>query len=85
MDYETAELITDIVMEMRKETVQFSKDLGLKGAVELAQRIQMGSDISMRELFEDNLVNSLTTYENNVEKRDGKLYTKLMAIVDQNI
>jgi MoxR-like ATPase len=85
LDYETAELVTDAVMDMRKEAMTFSKDLGLKGAVELAQRIQMGSDISMRELFEDNLVNPLTTYENNVERNNGKLYTKLMSIVDQYV
>jgi len=85
LDYETAELITDAVMEMRTEATKFSKDLGLKGAVELAQRIQMGSNIPLRELFEDNIVNPLTTYENNVEKRDGKLYTKLMSVVDKYV
>jgi len=85
LDYETAELITNIVEEMRPEAIKFSKDLGLKGAVELAQRIRMGTDIPMRELFEDNIVNPLTTYENNIERRDGKLYTKLMNIVDKYI
>lgn len=85
LDYETAELITDAIMKMRKGATKFSKDLGLKGAVELAQRIQMGSDIPLRELFEDNIVNPLTTYENNVEKRDGKLYTKLMNVVDKYV
>ncbi len=85
LDYETAELITDVVEEMRPEARKFSKDLGLKGAVELAQRIRMGTDISMRELFEDNIVNPLTTYENNIERRDGKLYTKLMNIVDKYV
>jgi MoxR-like ATPase len=85
LDYETAELITDALTEMRGEARKFSKDLGLKGAVELAQRIKMGTDISMRELFEDNIVNPLTTYENNIEKKDGKLYTKLMGIVDKYV
>jgi len=85
LDYETAEIITDALTEMRGEARKFSKDLGLKGAVELAQRIKMGTDITMRELFEDNLVNPLTTYENNIEKKDGKLYTKLMEIVDKYI
>ncbi len=85
LDYETAELITDVVEEMRPEARKFSKDLGLKGAVELAQRIRMGTDIQMRELFEDNIVNPLTTYENNIERRDGKLYTKLMNIVDKYV
>ena len=70
---------------MRTESRKFSKDLGLKGAVELAQRITMGTDIPMKELFEDNIINPLTTYENNIEKKDGKLYTKLMNIVDKNI
>jgi len=70
---------------MRTDATKFSKDLGLKGAVELAQRIRMGTDISIRELFEDNIVNPLTTYENNIEKRDGKLYTKLMDIVDKYV
>ena len=83
LDYETAELITDVLVEMRTEARKFSKDLGLKGAVELAQRIRMGTDISMRALFEDNIVNPLTTYENNVERKDGKLYTKLMSIVNK--
>ena len=45
----------------------------------------MGTDIPMRELFEDNIVNPLTTYENNIERRDGKLYTKLMSIVDKYV
>jgi len=85
LDYETAELITDVVEEMRPEARKFSKDLGLKGAVELAQRIRMGTDIPMRELFEDNIVNPLTTYENNIERKDGKLYTKLMNIVDKYV
>ncbi len=85
LDYETAELITDAVEEMRREARKFSKDLGLKGAVELAQRIRMGTNIPMRELFEDNIVNPLTTYENNIERRDGKLYTKLMDIVDKYV
>lgn len=85
LDYETAELITDVVEEMKPEARKFSKDLGLKGAVELAQRITMGTDISMRELFEDNIVNPLTTYENNIERRDGKLYTKLMNIVEKYV
>jgi hypothetical protein len=85
LDYETAEIITKIIEEMRKEAMTFSKDLGLKGAVELAQRIMMGTDIPMRELFEDNVVNPLTTYENNIERRDGKLYSKLMGIVDANV
>lgn len=85
LDYETAELITDVVEEMRPESRKFSKDLGLKGAVEFAQRINMGTDIPMRELFEDNIVNPLTTYENNIERRDGKLYTKLMNIVDKYV
>lgn len=83
LDYETAELITDAIFDMREETVKFSKDLGLKGAVELSQRLVMGSDIPMRALFEDNIVNPLTTYENNIERRDGKLYSKLMEIVDK--
>ncbi|MHA1865243.1 MAG: AAA family ATPase [Candidatus Heimdallarchaeaceae archaeon] len=85
LNYETAELITDVVEEMRPEARKFSKDLGLKGAVELAQRIRIGTDISMRELFEDNIINPLTTYENNIERRDGKLYTKLMNIVDKYV
>lgn len=85
IDYDTAELITDVVGEMRIEASKFSKDLGLKGAVELAQRIRMGTDISMRELFEDNIVNPLTTYENNIERKDGKLHTKLMNIVDKYV
>ena len=70
---------------MRGEARKFSKDLGLKGAVELVQRIKMGTDISMRELFEDNIINPLTTYEDNIEKKDGKLYTKLMEIVDKYV
>ncbi len=85
LDYETAEIITDVVEEMRPEARKFSKDLGLKGAVELAQRIRMGTDIPMRELFEDNIVNPLTTYENNIERKDGKLYTKLMKIVNKYV
>lgn len=85
IDYETAELITDAVEEMRVEARKFSKDLGLKGAVELARRIKMGTDISIRDLFEDNIVNPLTTYENNIERKDGKLYTKLMGVVDKYI
>ncbi|MBI2044859.1 AAA family ATPase [Candidatus Pacearchaeota archaeon] len=85
LDYETAELITDAVEEMRPEARKFSRDLGLKGAVELAQRIIMGTTIPMRELFEDNIVNPLTTYENNIERRDGKLYTKLMDIVNKYV
>ena len=81
LDYETAELVTDAMFEMRKEAMSFSKDLGLKGAVELSQRLVMGSDTPLRALFEDNIVNPLTTYENNIERRDGKLYSKLMEIV----
>ena len=71
--------------EMPMFKTPFSKDLGLKGAIELAQRINTGTDISMRELFEDNIVNPLTTYENNIERKDGKLYTKLMDILDKHI
>ncbi|MFH1073377.1 MAG: hypothetical protein V1743_08160, partial [Nanoarchaeota archaeon] len=85
LDYATAELITDALIEMRIEARKFSKDLGLKGAVELAQRIHMGTDIPLRALFEDNMVNPLTTYENNIEKRDGKLYGALMGIVDKYV
>jgi MoxR-like ATPase len=85
LDYETAEIITDALIEMREEAMKFSKDLGLKGAVELAQRINMGTEISMKKLFEDNIVNPLTTYENNIEKKNGKLYTKLMEIVGKYV
>lgn len=85
LDYETAELITDVIEEMRAEAGKFSKDLGLKGAVELAQRISMQTDIPMRELFEDNIVNPLTTYESSVNRKDGKLYAKLMEIVEKHI
>lgn len=85
LDYETAELITDATERMRVDARKFSKDLGLKGSVELAQRIVMGTGISMRELFEDNVVNPLTTYENSTERDDVKLHTKLMSIVDEYV
>ena len=60
---------------MRGAANQESKDLGLKGAVEIAQRIASRSEVPLRNLFEDNIVNPITTYENNIERRDGKLYS----------
>jgi MoxR-like ATPase len=85
LDYSTAETLTDVVIEMRKEAETFSKDLGLKGVVEIAQRIKMKTDIPLRSLFEDNIVNPLTTYESRSDTSGSALYTKLMAIVDKHI
>ncbi len=85
LDYDTAELITNVVMDMREAGEKFSKDLGLKGAVEVAQRIKMKKDIPLRNLLEDNIVNPITTYENHARKEDGKLYGELMGIVDKYV
>jgi MoxR-like ATPase len=84
LDYETAETIAKAVFEMRAEARKFSKDLGLGGAVELAKRINMGTEIPMKKLYEDNVVNPLTTYEDS-SGGNGKLHSKLMEIVDKYV
>jgi len=85
LNYDKAELISKALVEMRQEAGKFSKDVGLKGAVELAQRLVMGTDISMKDLFLDNVVNPLTTYENHITTGAGKLYKKLSDIVDKYV
>jgi hypothetical protein len=85
LDYDTAELITNAVFEMRAKAKKFSKDLGLGGAVEIAQRIRMGTEISMKKLFEENIVNALTTYEASDEGTKGGLHTELMKIVEKYV
>ncbi|MBS3075027.1 AAA family ATPase [Candidatus Pacearchaeota archaeon] len=83
LDYETAELITKVTAEMRDESRSFSKDLGLKGPVEVAQRIMSGTEIPLRSLFEESVVNPITTYENDVDSGNGRLHSKLMKILDK--
>ena len=75
LEYEDAELITNITFEMRKIAKEFDKDLGLKGAVEVAQRISMGTEIPIVQLIEDSIVNPLITYEN------GEMKKKLLDVV----
>ncbi len=60
---------------MRKIAKEFDKDLGLKGAVEVAQRISMGTEIPIVQLIEDSIVNPLITYEN------GEMKKKLLDVV----
>jgi len=83
LDYKTAETITDIMTEMRSEAGAFSKDLGLKGAVEIAQRLKMKTGIPLRNLFEDNIINPLTTYEKSADNSQNPLYTKLTSVLDK--
>jgi MoxR-like ATPase len=83
LDYPTAEIIATALEEMRPIARSHSKDLGLKGAVDIAQLLAAGNKTPLKELFEDNIINPITTYENNIEKKDGKLYTKLMEVVNK--
>lgn len=84
LDYETAELITNVTSDMRDESRSFSKDLGLKGPVEVAQRIVSGTEIPLRNLFEESVVNPITTYEDNVESgTNGRLHSKLLSVLDK--
>ena len=75
LEYEYAELITNTIFEMRDIAKEFDKDLGLKGAVEVAQRISIGTEIPFEQLIEDSVVNPLITYEN------GAMKAKLMEVV----
>jgi len=84
LDYETAQLIADVTSEMRGEARTFSKDLGLKGPVEVAQRVVGGTEIPLRNLFEESVVNPITTYEDNVESgTNGRLHSKLVSVLDK--
>ncbi len=84
LDYATAETLADIVIACRDEAKKFSKDVGLKGIVEIAQRVAMKSDLSLRDLCEDQLVNPLATYE-EVGGGNGKLSAQLMKIIDKYV
>lgn len=90
LDIDTVQRITKIIIEMRKGdgaawggVHKHHKDLGLKGAVEVAQRLVMGTGIPFRDLFKDIVVNPLTTYENNIAEGGSKLYKDLMKVVDK--
>ena len=84
IDYQTAQTIADMVDDMRKQIFKNKepKDLGLKGPVDVAQSINRNSPISCRELVEDMIVNPITTYEDNIDKNNGRLYSQLMEICD---
>ena len=83
LDYETAELITKVTMDMRDKTRAFSKDLGLKGPVEVAQRIMSGTEIPLRNIFEESVVNPITTYEDDIDSGNGKLHGKLVEVLEK--
>jgi len=80
LDVATAETLASAVSEMRDKAKTFSKDLGLKGPVEVAQRIVAGSEIPMIKLLEEGVINPITTYESESDANNGKLHSKLMEI-----
>lgn len=82
LDYSTAESITETLFLMRDAAAKYSRDLGLRGAVEVAQRLMMGTNISMEKLFETYIINPLTTYESSVKKSEGTLYSDLIKIIE---
>ncbi|MBI5065506.1 AAA family ATPase [Candidatus Woesearchaeota archaeon] len=73
-----AGILSQAVEDLREVARRAHKDLGLKGLVRAARRLTKGTDIPLITLLEEEVVNPLTTYENNIEKKDGKLYTALM-------
>lgn len=58
-----AEVLTDLVFETRNVLGKYQKDLGLRGAVRIAQDIYSGTEQSFVRLVEAHLINPKTTYE----------------------
>ena len=79
LDEETIILITDLIFDMRGVLTSYKKDMGLRGAVEVAQALQ-GSNQPIKKLIQVHMVNPKSTYEN-----DTTLYKKLMEKVDKRI
>ena len=79
LDNETVTLITDLLFDMREILTGYKKDMGLRGAVEVAQALQE-SNQSIRKLIQVHMINPKSTYENDIS-----LYKKLMEKVDKRI
>ncbi len=83
IEYDTAEMISSVLDEMRGKVHTYNKDLGLKGAVEVAQRIASGTNITQRDLFRDMVINPLVTYENDIAHGGGQMAKELMEVVEK--
>lgn len=79
LDDEIIISITDLVFDMREILTSYKKDMGLRGAVEVAQAIQE-SNQPIKKLIQVHMVNPKSTYEN-----DAVLYKKLMEKVNKRI
>lgn len=80
VDEQIAEMLTDITIEMREILVAHGeKDMGLRGAIEVANALMANTDQYLRNLIEVCMINPKATYE------EVGLRKKLRDVADKHL